>query len=303
MHHPDRRTVLGYLAAAALAPNVALASSEAPLRKPIPSSKEMLPAIGLGSWQTFNVGEDPVGLERCTDVIARFFARGGTVIDSSPMYGSSQAAIGHALSRLDKARSAFSADKVWTSSGEGGPAQIERSRRLWRVPYFHLLQVHNLLAWEDHLRTLAAMKEARRVRYIGITTSHGRRHAEFERVMHEHYVDFVQVTYNALDREVEHRILPLAQDKGIAVIVNRPFRQGALIDAVQRHPLPGWAGEIGCANWAQVLLKFVVSHPAVTCAIPATGNPAHLEENMGAGLGAMPDPAMRRRMAADIERL
>ncbi len=225
------------------------------------------------------------------------------MIDSSPMYGSAQEVIGEGWQKLGKPAQLFSADKVWIASGERGPEQIETSRRHWGVAKFDLLQVHNLLSWEAHLPALLAMKQAGRLRYVGITTSEGRRHAEFERIMQSRPLDFVQVTYNILDREVENRILPLARERGIAVIVNRPFRQGALIDAVKRHPLPAWAAEIDCTNWAQFLLKFIVSHPAVTCAIPATSNVAHVRENMGAARGRLPDAAMRRRMIDYVERL
>jgi diketogulonate reductase-like aldo/keto reductase len=180
---------------------------------------------------------------------------------------------------------------------------MEESRRRWGVPRFDLMQVHNLLSWQAHLPVLFDMKAAGEVRYVGITTSEGRRHREIEEVMRAHPIDFVQVTYNVLDREVEERILPLARDRGIAVIANRPFREGALIRSVARHPLPAWAGEIGCANWAQVLLKFIVSHPDVTCAIPATSSGAHVRENMGAARGRLPDAAMRRRMIDHVARL
>jgi diketogulonate reductase-like aldo/keto reductase len=257
--------------------------------------------VGLGSWITFNVGDDPQARGDCAEVMRAFFAEGGRLIDSSPMYGSSQPVIGHGLARLGQPPGLFAADKVWTSGD--GPGQIEQSRRLWGVPRFDLLQVHNLLAWETHLDTLFAMKAEGRLRYVGITTSEGRRHGEIEQVMRSRPIDFVQITYNILDREVEDRILPLAQDRGIAVIVNRPFRQGELIDDVDGEPLPGWAGEIGCASWAQILLKFVVSHPAVTCAIPATTSVDHVRENLGVARGPMPDAAMRRRMVADVEAL
>jgi diketogulonate reductase-like aldo/keto reductase len=259
--------------------------------------------IGLGSWITFNVGNDPVARAACAAVMRGFFDAGGRLIDSSPMYGSSQEVIGYGLQKLGMRSRVFAADKVWIAGGSRGPAQIEASRANWNVPRFDLLQVHNLLSWEEHLPTLFAMKAAGALRYVGITTSEGRRHRDVESIMRAHPLDFVQVTYNALDREVEARILPLARDRGIAVIVNRPFRQGALIDAVGRRPLPAWAAEIGCANWAQVLLKFIVSHPAVTCAIPATTNVAHVRENMGAALGPFPDEAMRRRIAAHVEQL
>jgi diketogulonate reductase-like aldo/keto reductase len=275
----------------------------APLAKPIPSSGEMLPVIGLGTWITFNVGDDPDLRNECTAVLREFFRAGGRIIDSSPMYGSSQAVIGYGLSRLGSPSTLFSADKVWTSSGAQGAGQIEESRRHWGVPRFDLLQVHNLLAWEEHLPALMELKAAGRVRYVGITTSEGRRHDGIETIMANRPIDFVQVTYNPLDREVESRILPLARDRGIAVIANRPFRQGALIRAVERHPLPSWAAEIGATNWAQFLLKFIVSHPAVTCAIPATSQVAHVLQNMGAAAAPMPDEPMRRRMAAHVAAL
>ncbi len=271
------------------------------LMREVPSSGEALPVIGLGSWITFNVGKDPVARAACTDVMRHFFASGGRMIDSSPMYGSSQDVIGSAVRQLRPAH-LFSADKVWTSSGARGPEQMETSRRLWHVPRFDLLQVHNLLAWEEHLPTLRAMQAAGRLRYIGITTSEGRRHPEFLRIMASQPLDFIQVSYNPLDREVERRILPLARERGIGVIVNRPFRQGALTEALRRHRLPGWAAELGCASWAQVLLKFIVSHPAVTTAIPATTRVDHVRENMLAGTGVLPDAAMRRRIVAEVER-
>ncbi|WP_225773705.1 aldo/keto reductase [Inquilinus sp. Marseille-Q2685] len=298
----SRRTLLGAMAAAGAAPMLPDAAAQAsPLTRPIPSTGEAMPVVGLGSWITFNVGDDLEARDECAEVMRAFFAEGGRMIDSSPMYGSSQPVIGYGLARLGHPPGLFAADKVWTSGD--GPGQIEQSRRLWGVPQFDLLQVHNLLAWETHLDTLLAMKAEGRLRYVGITTSEGRRHGEIEQVMRSRPIDFVQITYNILDREVEERILPLAQDRGIAVIVNRPFRQGELIDDFGGEALPGWAGEIGCGSWAQLLLKFVVSHPAVTCAIPATTRADHVRENLGAARGPMPDAAMRRRMAADIEAL
>lgn len=302
-----RRSFLGALAAAGagavLRPADGMSQAGPLITRAIPSSKGALPVVGLGSWITFNVGEDEIARASCTEIMRAFFASGGRMIDSSPMYGSSQAVIGHGLAKLGHPSGLFAADKVWTSSGGDGPAQIEASRELWGIPSFDLLQVHNLLAWEDHLATLLAMKEEGKLRYVGITTSHGRRHAEIEAILKSQPIDFVQATYNVLDREIETRILPLAADKGVAVIVNRPFRQGELIDAVQRYPLPEFAAEFGAANWAQVLLKFIVAHPAVTCAIPATSKVEHLNENMGAALGALPDEAMRRRIVAHIEQL
>lgn len=268
----------------------------------IPSSGEALPLIGLGSWITFNVGRDAAARAACVEVMRNFFEAGGRMIDSSPMYGSSQEVIGEGIAQLKPAQ-LFSAEKVWVASGARGPQQIEETRRHWGVPRFDLLQVHNLLAWEDHLQTLFAMKAKKQLRYVGITTSEGRRHRDIEHIMQKHPIDFVQVTYNILDREVEERILPIARERGIAVIANRPYRRGALIRAVERHPLPSWAGEFDCASWPQFLLKFIVSHPDVTCAIPATTSVAHVRENMGAAVGRLPDAAMRRRMIAHVEAL
>ncbi len=287
-------------AALALRPLAALGQSSL-ITRPIPSSGERLPVVGLGSWITFNVGDDTELRDECAAVMRAFFREGGRLIDSSPMYGSSQSVIGYGLTRIGRPATLFSADKVWTSAS--GPGQIEDSRTHWGVRRFDLLQVHNLLSWETHLPMLETMKAEGRLRYTGITTSEGRRHDEIERIMASRKLDFVQVTYNAVDREVEQRILPLAQERGIAVIVNRPFREGALIRHVARHPIPGWAAEIGAASWAQVLIKFIVSHPAVTCAIPATSQVAHVVENLRAAQGALPDAAMRRRMAAHIESL
>jgi diketogulonate reductase-like aldo/keto reductase len=293
-----RRNVLALLA---LAPAAGGAQPAAPARKPVPASGELLPLIGLGTWITFNVGRDPQGRRRSADVVRAFLAGGGRVIDSSPMYGSAQSVLGEALRQPDLPRTHFSADKVWTSGD--GAQQAEDSRRLWGVPRFDLLQVHNLLAWEKQLPLLLAMKQEKRLRYVGITTSEGRRHEEFERLMRSQPLDFVQFTYNILDREAEHRLLPLARERGIAVLANRPFQEGALLRRLQRVPLPGWANELRCTTWAQAVLKFIVSHPAVTCAIPATTRVDHVQENLAAATGPMPDEAMRRRMAADVAKL
>jgi aryl-alcohol dehydrogenase-like predicted oxidoreductase len=282
---------LAALGAAASLPGVPHAQAPAAsvaAARPVPATGEPLPAVGLGSWITFNVGNDRGLREQCVAVMRAFFEGGGRMIDSSPMYGSAQDVIGAGLERLGRPR---------------GPRQIEDSRRLWRIARFDLLQVHNLLAWEEHLPTLVAMKREGRLRYVGITTSEGRRHREFEQLMREHPLDFVQFSYNALDREAEERLLPLARDRGIAVIVNRPFRQGDLTRALARHPLPAWAAELGCRSWAQVLLKFILAHPAVTCAIPATSSVAHVRENLAAGHGPLPDAALRRRIVSEVERL
>ena len=304
---PDRRRWLAASALAAGLPAWATRAAAQPaqslLTRPIPASGEALPVVGLGSWITFNVGNDPVARDARAEVVRAFFSEGGRLIDSSPMYGSSQPVIGHALAKLGHPAALFSAEKVWVGDAARGAGQMAASRAHWGVPRFDLMQVHNLLAWEEHLPRLQAMKAAGQLRYVGISTSEGRRHAELERILRTQAIDFVQLTYNLLDREAEQRLLPLAQERRIAVLVNRPFRQGDLLDQLRGHPLPGWAREIGCDSWAQVALKFVVSHPAVTCAIPATSQVAHLRQNMGAARGRLPDATLRARMAREVAAL
>ncbi|HKP22896.1 MAG TPA: aldo/keto reductase [Dongiaceae bacterium] len=302
IHGSTRRGVLAGGAA------LAVSTLASPLRaqtvqiaqRAIPSTGETIPAIGLGSWITFNVGDDLVLRDECAAVMAAFFESGGRMIDSSPMYGSSQPVIGYGLAKLG-APPVFAADKVWTSGD--GPEQIEQSRRYWGVPRFDLLQVHNLVTWQNHLKTLYAMKEAGRLRYVGITTSEGRRHDLFEEIMRNEPLDFVQLTYNIVDREADERLLPLARDRGMAVIVNRPFQQGDLTRELEGEPLPDWAAEIGAASWAQFILKFILAHPAVTVAIPATSRVDHVRENLAAATGPLPDEAMRQRMAEYVEQL
>ncbi len=296
-----RRTVLAG-AGAALAVHALGAAAGGELSKPVPATGEPVPAIGLGSWITFNVGKDSLLRAECRDVMAAFFEAGGGMIDSSPMYGSSQEVIGDAFAKLGRPAGLFSADKVWTRAADA-PVQIAETARRWGVGHFDLLQVHNLIDWEANLDTLAAMKEAGALRYTGVTTSHGRRHAELEDVMRRQPPDFVQLTYNIVDREAERRLLPLARELGIAVICNRPFQRGRLPDRLAGRRMPGWAEEIGVSTWPQFLLKFILSHPAVTITIPATRRVDHLIENKSAAFGPMPDAAMRRRMAAHVRDL
>jgi diketogulonate reductase-like aldo/keto reductase len=313
-----RRTFLGSVAAAGATGIVALirpsrafaypgpsGAHPGPIvTRPIPSTPSTaLPLVGLGTWGTFNVGDDIAARNSCADVMRAFFAEGGRLIDSSPMYGSSQAVIGYGLAELGHPKELFSADKVWTPSGAKGSAQIAETEKLWGIANFDLLQVHNVEAWEEHLQTLFGMKKAGKLRFVGVTTSHGRRHDVVEKIMRSQPIDFVQITYNALDREIEGNILPLARERKIAIICNRPFRRGELIRRVEHAKLPSYAAEIDCTSWAQVLLKFIVSHPAVCCAIPATSRVDHVRENVGASYGRMPDEALRRRIAAEVEKL
>lgn len=298
------RAVLAGLGAAGLGLGLRTARAAEPaLSRVFPKTNEPVPAIGMGSWISFNVGDDEDLRAARAEVLRAFFAGGGALIDSSPMYGSSQEVIGDCLKRLGRPK-AFAATKVWHAFQGAGIEQMAEARALWGVAQFDLMQVHNLLAWESHLETLIKDKAEGRVRYIGLTTSHGSRHEEMEEIMRGRAeIDAVQFTYNILDREAEERLLPLAAEKGLAVVINRPFRRGALFDHVKGRALPGWAGEIGAASWAQVFLKFVLAHPAVTCAIPATSNVAHMVENMAALKGPLPDAAMRQRMIKDVEGL
>jgi len=303
----DRRRFLGSLGAlgvaAGLAPMPLRAAGPQPIRRAVPASGEMLPVIGMGTWITFNVGDDPVLRAERVKVLRTFFDRGGALIDSSPMYGSAEEVIGHGLARIDNDDALFSATKVWTPFQALGRKQMAESEKLWGTKRFDLMQVHNLVDWDAHLETLVDWKADGRVRYIGMTTSHGGRHEELSQIMQTQPIDFVQFTYNILDREAESRLLPLAADRGLGVLINRPFQRGALIDRMERHPLPDWAQEFDAENWAQFLLKFIVAHPAITCVIPATSRVDHMQENMAAGTGRLPDAAMRQRMIRYVESL
>ena len=273
--------------------------------KPIPSSGESLPVIGMGTWRTFNVGDDPELLAARTRVLKAFFAAGGGLVDSSPMYGSAADTLGYALRQLGKPKSLFSAEKVWSPAGGTTREQVASLARRWGLRTFDLVQVHNLDDWQQHLPVLRELKAGGVIRYLGITTSHGRRHAEFEQVMAGTEIDFVQLTYNITHRQAEARLLPLAREKRIAVIANRPYDGGSLIKGLKRREkLPEWAlEECGCRTWADFLLKFIVSHPAVNCAIPATTRVAHMQENMAAGLAPLVDEKTRQKMTAFIASL
>jgi aryl-alcohol dehydrogenase-like predicted oxidoreductase len=296
----DRRRALGFLAGAGGALVLPHAVAQGSLiRRAIPATGENLAPIGLGTWRTFDVTSAADRAAR-GEVMRAFFEGGGRLVDSSPMYGASEETIGAALPPNGK--SMFSATKVWTVGSLAGRRQIENSYRLWKLQRFDLLQVHNFLDYEAHLATLRRLKSEGRARYIGVTTSHGRRHDLAEKIMREEPIDFIQFTWNLNDREAEDRLLPMAADKRIAVIVNRPFDGGNLFGAKTAKPLPGWAKEIGCASWAEAFLKWIVAHPAVTCAIPATSNVAHARENVRALNGPLPDAPLRKRIAEDYAR-
>lgn len=274
------------------------------IKKPIPSSKERLPVIGMGTWITFNVGNDINLRNQRKQVLQEFFKYGGGMIDCSPMYGSAAEVLGYGLDKIENTDALFSASKVWTSWTNNGPRQMEQQRKNWNISKFDLMQIHNLMNWEGHLETLKSQKAEGKIQYIGITTSHGRRHEELEDIMRNHDLDFVQLTYNILDREVENRLLPLAQEREIAVIANRPYKGGDLFQRLSHNAIPKWATEeAGASNWAEFFLKFIISHPAVTCAIPATSKIEHMKENMRAGYGQLPSSKVRTKMTDFIQSL
>lgn len=289
---------LGGLAAGTCLPR-AIASDKVigMIKKTIGSSGIRIPAIGLGSWLTFDAGAVRSRRENVQRVMQAFFDLGGGMIDSSPMYSTAQEVIGAGLENIQNKHDLFSATKVWIPGRRTGIWQMNSALRLWGLEHFDLIHVHNLLDWATHLPWLREWQREGRVRHIGVTTSHGSRHNELAEVMTSQKLDFVQFTYNITHREAENRLLPLAMDKGLAVVINRPFDGGGLFRRVRDKPLPSWAAEIDCENWAQVFLKYIISHPAVTCAIPATSKVGHLKENMGALHGRLPDEALRAEMA------
>ena len=271
-------------------------------RRAIPSSGEQLGIIGCGTWQTFDVGSAVEDRKRLAEVLRLLFDAGGAVVDSSPMYGRSEAVTGDLLTQLGMHDRAFVATKVWTRGAAEGVRQMEESMRLLQHKRIELMQIHNLVDWRTHLKTLRAWKQEGRIKYLGITHYTESAFGELESIMRAEKLDFVQLNYSLDDRAAEARLLPLAAERGIAVLVNQPFGGGGLLRGLVDKPLPAWAGEIGCASWAQVLLKYVVSHPAVTCAIPGTSRPQHMRDNVAAGMGVLPDAAMRRRMAEEWRR-
>ena len=269
----------------------------------IPSSGEELPVIGLGTWQSFDAGPSAAERQPLEEVLALFVKMGGRVVDSSPMYGRSETVVGEIATKLGLQGSLFLATKVWTTGKGAGVEQMERSRQQLQAKRIDLMQVHNLVDVDTHLAILRDWKRQGRIRYLGITHYTASAYAEVARLLSRESLDFVQINYSLLEREAEERILPLAQERGVAVIVNRPLGGGGLFSRVRGQQLPAWAGEFDCRSWAQFFLKWVIAHPAVTCAIPATSNVRHLEENMQAGLGRLPNAVERRRMAEAIAAL
>ena len=284
-------------------PGLLHASNQKKILKKIPSSGEQLPVIGIGTSRTFDALNDEMLLRQLKQVMQTFFDHGGTLVDSSPMYGSAENVIGKLLKQLTDTKTLFSATKVWIDGQQAGIDQMEESRKLWGIKRFDLMQIHNLRDWKLHLKTINNMKAEGKIRYIGITTSHGRSHAELEELLKAYDFDFLQLSYNIANREVENKLLPIAMDRGIAVIVNRPYQRGDLFRQVKGKPLPSWADEIDVSSWGQFFLKFIVSHPAVTCAIPATTKVKHMLDNMAAQFGRLPDDKMRNEMISYLNSL
>lgn len=270
------------------------------LNRAVPSTGESLPVIGLGTYRAFDVGPSAADREPVTAVLREFVSGGGRVVDSSPMYGRAESVVGALTEQLGIRSDLFLATKVWTKGREAGVRQMDESIAKLRAGVLDLMQVHNLVDWRTHLTTLAGWKAEGRVRYVGVTHYRTDAFDDLAEILRHAEIDFVQLNYSIATRDAEKRLLPLAADRRVAVIVNRPFEAGALFASVRGRPLPEWAHELGCASWAQIFLKFVVSHPAVTCTIPATDKVAHLRDNLAAGRGPMPDPRMRARMAAVV---
>jgi diketogulonate reductase-like aldo/keto reductase len=299
-HSPKRRVMLQAAGAAALL-SAMTESAAAPaglITRPIPRSGERLPAVGLGTYQVFDVAPSQVAATELQAVLKRFVELGGAVIDSSPMYGNAEATTGTLSAALNARKSLFFATKVWTSGRDAGIRQMEDSFRLMQTKTIDLMQVHNLLDLRVHLPVLRDWKKAGRIRYLGITHYHAGAHAEVEKLVKTGDFDFVQINYSMDEPEAEARLLPACADSGTATLINRPFSQAGLFGRVRGKPLPPWCADMDCSSWAQFFLKWIISNPAVTCAIPGTGRVAHIEDNMAACTGRLPDAAMRKKMMA-----
>jgi diketogulonate reductase-like aldo/keto reductase len=287
----------------AFAFGLASAQEKRIMTRKIPSTGEEMPAIGLGTWQVFDAGNDAAARKPLREVLANFHKAGGKMIDSSPMYGSAESVAGDLVAELGLRERLFVATKVWTRGREEGIREMERSFQRLKVQQMDLMQVHNLLDVDVHTKTLLDWKSQNRIRYLGITHYTASAHAEVEQQLKRQKYDFLQINYSLAERESEKRLLPYCAQNGIAVIANRPFAEGRMFGRVKGRPLPPWAAELGIASWAQYFLKWIVGHPAVTCAIPGTGKPEHIADNVAAGFGKLPDEKMRSRMAEYFDSL
>lgn len=297
------KAICATAAALHISPQELFAASRNKITRAIPATGETLAIMGLGSSRTFDIDTNELGQSQLYDVMQTFFDNGGQLIDSSPMYGNSETIIGKLLGATKNSDGLFSATKVWANGRTAGMKQMQRSMDRMGVQVMDLMQIHNLRDWQNHIKTLRDWKEQGKIRYTGITTSHGRDHNELEKILKTVPLDFVQLSYNIGDRVAEERLLPIAKDKGIATLINRPFQRGSLFRHVKGKPLPDWAAEFDCASWGQYFLKFVAAHPAVTCIIPATTKIKHMLDNTAAGFGRLPDAKMRQRMIRHLESL
>lgn len=288
---------------AGLPPLYAQGRDQKVIKRAIPSSGELLPVVGLGTSRTFDIGNDADELINLTKVLQAFFDHGGSLIDTSPMYGFSEYVLGKLLPEIQRRQALFTATKVWTEGRLAGIEQMQESQRLLGVSVIDLIQVHNLVDWRTHLETLKAWKEEGRIRYIGITTHRGHDHDELTEIMRKEPLDFVQFSYSMANRDAEDFLLPLAAERGIATLINRPYQRGDMFRRVKGKTLPDWVKEFDCSSWGQFFLKYLLSNPAVTCVIPATSKVHHMVDNMGAGYGRLPDAAMRRRMVDHFDSL
>ncbi len=300
-----RRLILKAAAAMAISPSAPKSALSAPnvQKRPIPRGGELLPIVGLGTWQTFDVAPGSPQLAELKQVLQLLVELGGSVVDSSPMYGEAERVVGELSAEAGLRDQLFFATKVWTSGRNAGIRQMEESFQLMRTERMDLMQVHNLVDVATHTRTLKEWKAAGRIRYMGITHYHSGAFAELERLVRTREYDFVQFNYSIDDRAAESRLLPACADSGTAVLINRPFSQADLFGRVRGKTLPAWAADFDCQSWAQFFLKFLLGHPAVTCVIPGTRRVKHLRDNLQAGMGRLPDASMRRRMAQHLEQL
>ncbi len=299
-----RRRLLGGMGAGAvLAATGTMAQGNTLIARTAASAGVRLPVVGLGTWQTFDVAHDSPQRAELVRVLQALVHGGGQVVDSSPMYGRAEARVGEAAQAAKLHDSLFIATKVWTRGRAAGSAQMEKSLELLRAPRIDLMQVHNLLDWRTHLQTLKAWQADGRVAHLGITHYHSGAYEELMRVMRTREFDFVQFNYSMAEREAEKRLLPLCAELGLGVIVNRPFSQGDLFPRVRGKPLPAWAAELDCGSWGQFFLKWILGHPAITCVIPGTSRVAHMQDNLAAGRGRLPDAAQRARMLEHLETL